>query len=59
LRLFKLQRLMDDWELHFREKSSRRRRQRRRQEILKGVAILALIGAIVAALVLVLASWPE
>jgi hypothetical protein len=50
---------MDDWELHFREKSSRRRRQRRRQEILKAVAILALIGTIVAALVLVLGTWPE
>jgi hypothetical protein len=50
---------MDDWELHFREKSSRRYRKRKREERLKAIVMLALIGAIVAASVLVLGAWPE
>jgi hypothetical protein len=53
------QKLMDDWELHFREKSSRRYRKRKREERLKAIVMLALIGAIVAASVLVLGAWPE
>jgi hypothetical protein len=49
-------RALDDWEMSFREKSTRRYRRRRRQALIRSAAIVALIGAAIAVLVALIAE---